>query len=127
GRELEALPEATRALRLDPDNVYAHAVLGELACQRDEWNDCMKELRATLVGMRLAGLGYGEEALRLAQVGYAIDPLSYWAVANLGAQLDALGRHTEAQRYLDALPGLAGKPNVVTDELRWRNAVWRKD
>ena len=139
GREQEALPEATRALRIDPDNVYAHAVLGELACQRDEWNDCMKELRTTLarnptdpvmnslVGMRLAGLGYGEEALRLAQVGYAMDPLSYWAVANLGAQLDTLGRHAEARPYLDALPGLAGKPNALTDELRWRNAVWRKD
>ncbi|GAB3786299.1 winged helix-turn-helix domain-containing tetratricopeptide repeat protein [Dyella agri] len=139
GREQEALPEAMRALRIDPDNVYAHAVLGELACQRDEWNDGMRELRATLarnptdpimnslVGMRLAGLGYGEEALRLAQVGYAMDPLSYWAVANLGAQLDTLGRHAEARSYLDTLPGLAGKPDVETDELRWRNAVWRKD
>lgn len=139
GREPEALPEATRALRIDPDNVDAHATLGELACQRHEWIDGMQELRTTLarhpadplvnslVGMRLAGLGYGEEALRLAQVGYALDPLSYWAVANLGAQLDTLGRHAEAQRYLDALPGLGGKPNVLTDELRWRNAVWRKD
>lgn len=139
GREQEALPEATLALRLDPDNAYAHAALGELACQRDEWNECMQELRTTLarnptdpvmnslVGMRLAGLGYGEEALRLAQVDYAIDPLSYWMVANLGAQLDTLGRHAEARPYLDALPGLVGKPDAEADELRWRNAVWRKD
>lgn len=139
GREQDALPEATRALRLDPDNVYAHAALGELACQRDEWNDCMKELRATLarnptdpvmnlvVGMRLAGLGYGEEALRLFRDAYAMDPLGYWAVANLGTQLDTLGHHAEAQHYLDALPGIDDKPNPKTDEMRWRNAVWRKD
>ncbi|MEW9625375.1 winged helix-turn-helix domain-containing tetratricopeptide repeat protein [Rhodanobacter geophilus] len=139
GREQQALPEASRALRIDPDNVYAHAALGELACMRDEWNDCMKELRAalarnptdpimnSLVGMHLARLGYGEEALRLFQAGYAMDPLSYWAVANLGTQLDTLGRHAEARPYLDALPGLAGKPDALTDEMRWRNAVWRND
>lgn len=139
GREQEALPEASRALRIDPDNVYAHAALGELACMRDEWVDCMKELRTTLarnptepvmnmlVGMRLAGLGYGEEALHLFQADEAMDPLGYWAVANLGTQLDTLGRHAEAQHYLDALPGLDGKPNPMTDAMRWRNAVWRND
>jgi len=139
GHEQEALPEAGRALRLDPDDVYAQAALGELACERNEWNDCMKQLRATLarnpadpvmnslVGLRLARLGYGEQALRLFQTGYAMDPLSYWAVANLGSQLDTLGRHAEAQHYLDALPGLDGKPNPMTDALRWRNAVWRHD
>ena len=139
GREQEALPEATRALRLDPDNVYAQAALGDMACQRNEWNDCMGQLRATLahnpadpivnmlVGMRLARLGYGEQALRQFQLEYAMDPLGYWAVANLGTQLDTLGRHAEAQHYLDALPGLDGEPNPTTDTMRWRNAVWRRD
>ncbi|ODU73081.1 MAG: hypothetical protein BGP10_17590 [Rhodanobacter sp. 68-29] len=139
GREREALPEATRALQLDPGNVYAHAAMGELACMRNEWTACMGELRTTLahnptdpvmnllVGMRLARLGYGEEALRLFQADYAMDPLGYWAVANLGTQLDTLGRHAEAQRYLDALPALDGKPNPVTAAMRWRNAVWRRD
>lgn len=139
GRERQALPEASRALQLDPDDAYAQAALGELACERDEWNDCLKQLRATLarnpadpvmnslVGLRLARLGYREQALHLFQAGYAMDPLSYWAVANLGTQLDTLGRHTEAQHYLDALPGLDDKPNPVTDAMRWRNAVWRHD
>ncbi|HKR77258.1 MAG TPA: winged helix-turn-helix domain-containing protein [Rhodanobacter sp.] len=139
GHEQQALPEATRALRLDPDDVYAQAALGELACERNEWNDCMKQLRATLahnpadpvmnslVGLRLGRLGYREQALRQFQLEYAMDPLSYWAVANLGTQLDTLGRHAEAQHYLDALPGLDGKPNLMTDMMRWRNAVWRHD
>lgn len=139
GHEQQALPEATRALRLDPGDVYAQAALGELACQRNEWNDCMKQLRATLahnpanpvinmiVGMRLARLGYGEQALRQFQLEYAMDPLGYWAVANLGTQLDTLGRHAEAQHYLDALPGLDGQPNPMTAAMRWRNAVWRHD
>lgn len=139
GREPTALPEASRALRLDPGNVYAQATLGEMACQHDEWNECMQQLRATLarnpadpvmnslVGMRLARLGYGAQALGLFQTGYALNPLGYWAVANLGTELDTLGRHGEARRYLDALPALDGGPDAMTDELRWRNAVWRHD
>ncbi|MGH8123959.1 MAG: tetratricopeptide repeat protein, partial [Rudaea sp.] len=139
GREQAALPEAMQALKTDPDSTYAHATLGELACMRYEWNDCMKELRTALafnpadtvmnllVGMRLARLGYGKEALDRFKIAYAVDPLSYWTNANLGTELDVLGRHEEARSYLDALPALDEKPDPWTAESRWRNALWRND
>jgi TolB-like protein/DNA-binding winged helix-turn-helix (wHTH) protein/Tfp pilus assembly protein PilF len=138
GREQEALPEATKAIKLDPDSIYAYAALGELACFRYEWNDCMKELRTALalspadpvmnllVGMRLARLGYGEEALRHFKIAHATDPLSYWTNANLGTELDVLGRPEDARPYLDTLQSLDPAAHL-TGSLRWYNAVLRND
>ena len=138
GREQEALPEAKRALEIDPDSTYAHAALGELACFRNEWNDCMKELRTALalnptdsimnliVGMRLARLGYGDEALRHFKIAHATDPLSYWTNANLGTELEVLDRPEEARPYLDTLQSL-DPAAPLTGGLRWYNAILRND
>ncbi len=138
GREQLALPQAMQALRIDPESPYAHAALGELACLRNEWNDCMRELRVALalnpadtimnliVGMRLARLGYGENALAQIRIAHAIDPLSYWTNANLGSELDVLDRHEEARLYLDLLQRL-DPASSMTHGLRWANAVARSD
>ena len=138
GQEQEALPEARQALKIDPDSTYAHAALGELACSRYEWNNCMKELRTALalnpadsimnliVGMRLARLGYGEEALRHFKIAHATDPLSYWTNANLGTELEVLDRPEEARPYFDTLQSL-DPAAPLTSSFRWYNAVLRND
>ena len=38
-----------------------------------------------------------------------------------------LGRHDEAKKYLDLLPGRETEASMWTDVARWRNAVWRRD
>ena len=46
---------------------------------------------------------------------------------NMGTHLDVLGRHAEAKKYLDLLPGREARPSTRTGVARWRNAIWRKD
>jgi TolB-like protein/DNA-binding winged helix-turn-helix (wHTH) protein/Tfp pilus assembly protein PilF len=137
--EADVLSEATHALNLDPDSIYAHAALALLACHRMDWPTCMKELRLGLAlnptdsimrlvyGMWCAHLGYRDEALLQFETAYAADPLNYWTNFQLGTELDVLGRHDEAKRYLDTLPDLEAAPNSYTATTRWRNAVWRHD
>ena len=135
----ESLREAQRALELDPDSLDGHAALAQRACLRTEWAECMSQLRIVhtlspadslthlMHGIFLAELGYSKEALAQFETANAADPLNYWASFNCGQALDMLGRHDDAKRYFDRLPGLETKHNTLTDIVRWRNARWRKD
>jgi TolB-like protein/DNA-binding winged helix-turn-helix (wHTH) protein/Tfp pilus assembly protein PilF len=137
--ESESLREAQRTLELDPDSLDGHAALAQRACQRTEWTECMNQLRIVhtlspadslthlMHGIFLAELGYREEALEQFETANAADPLNYWASFNCGQALDILGRHEDAKHYFDQLPSLETKHNIVTDVVRWRNAIWRKD
>ncbi|MBS0381791.1 MAG: winged helix-turn-helix domain-containing protein [Proteobacteria bacterium] len=139
GKEDAALREAHKALAIDPDDLYAHVALGQVAAQGKDWATVKQEFDAALAldpsdpivhnidGMFLSRLGYGEQALAQFETGYAADPLGYWVTYNLGAHLDVLGRHDEAKTYLDLLPGREARPSARTAVARWRNAVWRKD
>lgn len=139
GKEDAALREAHKALAIDPNDLYAHVALGMVAAQARDWATAKKEYAAALAlnpadsivhnvdGFFLSRLGYGEQALAQFETGYASDPLGYWVTYNLGAQLDVLGRHAEAKKYLDLLPGREAKSSVETGVARWRNAIWRKD
>lgn len=137
--ESEALKEANRALELDPDSLDGHAALAQRACQRTEWTECMNQLRIAhalspadsltqlMHGIFLAELGYREQALLHFETANAADPLNYWTNLLCGQTLDALGRHDDAKRYLDQLPGLETRLGEYTLIVRWRNAIWRKD
>ncbi|MBS0431501.1 MAG: winged helix-turn-helix domain-containing protein [Proteobacteria bacterium] len=139
GKEDAALREAHMALAIDPNDLYAHLTLGQVASHNKDWATVKREydigkalnpadpIVHNIDGMFLSRLGYGEQALTQFEIGYASDPLGYWVAYHLGAQLEVLGRHDEAKRYLDLLPGREAKPSMLTSVARWRNAVWRKD
>ncbi|WIG54547.1 MAG: Adenylate cyclase [Rhodanobacteraceae bacterium] len=139
GKEDAALREAHRALAIDPDDVYAHLALGMVASHEKDWATVKREYDIALAlnptdpvvhnidGMFLSRLGYGKQALTQFEIAYAADPLGYWVTYNMGTHLDVLGRHTEAKKYLDLLPGRETTLTTDTDVARWRNAVWRGD
>jgi hypothetical protein len=68
----------------------------------------------------LAAIGYLDEALHQVEIGWASDPLNFESGVLRGWLLAILGRHEEAQHWLDAgaLPG---------SRLLWFSAVWRHD
>jgi TolB-like protein/DNA-binding winged helix-turn-helix (wHTH) protein/Tfp pilus assembly protein PilF len=139
GKEDAALREAHRALAIDPDDLYAHVALGMVASHDKDWATVKREYDIALAlnptdavvhnidGMFLSRLGYGEQALAQFEIAYAADPLGYWVTYNMGTHLDVLGRHAEAKKYLDLLPGRETAASTNTDVARWRNAVWRRD
>ncbi|WHZ18721.1 MAG: Adenylate cyclase [Rhodanobacteraceae bacterium] len=139
GKEDAALREAQKALAIDPNDLYAHLTLGQVAAHNKDWATVKREYDTAkaldpadpavhdIDGMFLSRLGYGEQALTQFEISYASDPLGYWVTYNLGTHLDVLGRHDEAKAYLDLLPGREAKPSMFTEVARWRNAVWRKD
>jgi len=139
GKEDAALREAHRALAIDPNDLYAHVALGMVASHNKDWATVKREYDIALAlnptdpvvhnidGMFLSRLGYGEQALAQFEIAYAADPLGYWVTYNMGTHLDVLGRHADAKKYLDLLPGRETKASMDTNVARWRNAVWRGD
>ncbi|AIF46006.1 winged helix-turn-helix domain-containing tetratricopeptide repeat protein [Dyella japonica] len=139
GKESEAVQEARQALALDPGDFYAHATLGTIAEKQRDWRTAKKEydtalmlnpsdvIMRNIMGMWLGRLGYGDLAVAQFQIAYASDPLGYWVTYNLGTQLDAIGHHDQAQKYLDELPRLEHASARLTAAARWSNAVWRHD
>lgn len=130
-REAEAA--SATALRLDPDQPDAHAVLAGQACSEQRWAACLRLSRRALQGApsdtlwrswhahRLATLGYVAEALREQEHALALDPLATSTHVFLGRLLDTVGRHEEAHRHLQ----LGGLPGAHTAS--FFNAVWRRD
>jgi TolB-like protein/DNA-binding winged helix-turn-helix (wHTH) protein/Tfp pilus assembly protein PilF len=139
GKEDAALREARSALATDPNDLYAHVAIGMVASHNKDWATVKREYDIALAldpadpvvhnidGMFLSRLGYGEQALTQFEIAYAADPLGYWVTYNMGTHLDVLGRHAEAKKYLDLLPGREATPSARTGAARWRNAIWRKD
>ena len=139
GKDGAALREARSALAIDPNDLYAHLTLGQVAAHDKDWATVKREFDIALAlnpadtvvhnidGMFLSRLGYGDQALAQFEIAYASDPLGYWVTYNLGAHLDVLGRHAEAKAYLDLLPSREVEPSTMAVVARWRNAVWRKD
>ncbi len=129
----QAEQAAAQALKLDPDQADAHAVLADRACRLQRWSDCMALSRRAIAlapsdpifrGMhayRLATMGYVDDAQREIDAALAIAPFDpivhFWR----GRILDTLGRHDEAQRHL-----LLADPGLAATALFF-NAVWRGD
>jgi TolB-like protein len=131
----EAVLEATRALELDPEQASAHTAQAVLACRTADWSRCMDTFARALAldpndiegrltySYWLAALGYVDRALRETEVAWSQDPLSYNANFARARLLDTVGRHDDAQRYLDVLNATSGGLVYA----RWHNAVWRRD
>ncbi|RDZ26546.1 winged helix-turn-helix domain-containing protein [Lysobacter silvisoli] len=136
GREAlrsEAEQMAATALRLDPQQPDALAVMANRACRQQRWQDCLSlsqrsiALTRSEVGwrgahaQRLATMGYVDQALREIDDTLLIAPyepsLHFWR----GRLLDTLGRHEEAQSHL------AMADPVMAQTARYFNAVWRRD
>ncbi|HEY5805540.1 MAG TPA: winged helix-turn-helix domain-containing protein [Lysobacter sp.] len=129
----EAEQAAATALRLDPQQPEAHAVLAARACRVQQWNDCMRLSRLAIklapadalcrgwYSYRLATLGYVREALDETDEALKLAPydqdLHFWR----GRLLDTLGRHEEAREHL----ALASPERVAT--AAFFNAIWRRD
>lgn len=129
----EAERAAATALRLDPRQSDAHAVLAAKACNEQRWSDCLRGSRRVIelapsdsiwrnwYANRLATAGYVNAAMREIEAAQAIDPLAPFHNFTRGRLLDTLGQHDEAHAYLmRADPGLS--PTAV-----FFNAIWRKD
>lgn len=129
----EAEAAAATALRLDPDQPDAHAVLAGQACREQRWSDCLGRSRRAVQNApsdslwrswnahRLATVGYVQDALREQQQAVQLDPLGSAAHTFLGRLLDTSGRHDEALAHLR----LGGLPAAHTAS--YFNAVWRRD
>lgn len=129
----EAERAAATALRLDPRQADAHAVLAAKACNEQRWSECMALSRRAITlapsdsiwrnwhANRLATVGYINAALRELEQAQAISPLAPVHNFTRGRLLDTLGRHDEARTYLmRADPSLS--PTAV-----FFNALWRGD
>jgi TolB-like protein/DNA-binding winged helix-turn-helix (wHTH) protein len=129
----EAEEAAAAALRLDPEQPDAHAVLAALACREQRWADCLDGSRRGVQNApsdslwrvwhanRLATLGYVQDSLRESRLAAQLDPLGTLPHQFLGRVLDTLGRHEEALPHLR----LAGLPGAHT--ALYFNAIWRRD
>lgn len=129
----EAEAAAARALKLDPQQPDAHAVLARRACRLQQWNECVTlSRRATELAPSdplfrgwhahtLATMGYVDQALGEVDEALVVAPfdpgLHFWR----GRLLDTLGRHDQAQQHL----ALADPARAQT--ALFFNAIWRGD
>lgn len=130
---IEAEQAAARALRLDPEQPAALAVIGGQACREQRWGDCQRQcqralrrapsdsLLRTWHAHSLATTGHVSAAREEADRALALDPLSADVRLFRGRILDTLGRHAEARRDLE----LAGQP--LANTALFFNAIWRRD
>lgn len=131
----EASQQAARASELDPNLADTQTALAILACRTADWPRCIDSFRRALAldpadsdaratyAYWLAGLGYIDEALHQVEIAWTSDPLGYNANFARARVLDTLGRHDEAQGYLEsATPASAGLVYA-----QWHNAIWRQD
>lgn len=132
GKHAEAAAEAERALQLDPTLADAYVVLGDAACRDGDWERGMRLTRQAVdlapadslfriwYARHLLTLGYLSQALDEMKIAQASDPLSLLVNYQMARVLDTLGRHAEAQHYLDTQP-------EKQQAARWFNAIWRGD
>ncbi|HEX7917067.1 winged helix-turn-helix domain-containing protein [Rudaea sp.] len=129
----EAAKEAALALKLDPNQIEAHAALAVLASLAEDWPRCLDEYRLVLkldpsgsamraaYAARLAGIGYIDEGLQQIDIAWNADPLNFESITLRGWLTDVKGRHEEARPLLEMAP------SELNLNRQWFNAVWRRD
>jgi len=123
---------AREAMRLDPNQPDADAVLAGIACRDGEWEECLSRLeravrqvpsdsqRRLWYAQRLATAGYLKKAMAQLEIAEALDPLSPDVAFIRVRLLDTLGRHDEAGRIVKLHP-------QMSQATQYFNAVWRRD
>jgi len=106
---------ALRAIEIDPNNGFAHAVLGLVHVGKFAWEDGMRELDLAIElnpnetnsllwkGIALIGLGYIDQALAILQKAEQLDPvftnLQYW----LSVAYEGKGDFESVQRCMQKM------------------------
>ena len=128
----QASEAAQEALRNDPSQPDAEAVLAALACRDGLWEQCLTRmkraveqapsdtLRRTWYAQRLANAGYLRQAMAQLDIADSMDPESMYVAFLRARLLDTLGRHDEAGRLIARYPQLS-------QASRYFNAIWRRD
>lgn len=112
---------ALRAIEIDPDNGFAHAVLGLFHVGNFAWEDGMRELDLAIQlnpketnsllwkGIALIGLGYIDQALAVLLQAEQLDPvftnLQYWLSLAYESKGDFESMHASVQKILRLDPG----------------------
>jgi Tfp pilus assembly protein PilF len=126
-RDAEAEDVATAALAVDPKNPDAHALLGSLLAEREQWMDAAQHFERAIgfIGNHpklLAGLGHArmrsgklEEARLLLEAATAADPSALEPAVYLAEVHERTGRFADAQRQLDIAEDIARKQGTDVD------------
>lgn len=126
-RTQEAEEVARAALAADANNADAHAMLGSMLAEREQWIDAAAhfEKAVSLVGdhpQLLAGLGHArmrsgqlEEARRRLEDATRADPAALEPAVYLAEAHERLGNFPEAERQLDVAEQIARKQSTDVD------------
>lgn len=115
---------ALRAIEIDPDNGFAHAVLGLSHTGEFAWEDAMREYTLAIQsnpnesnillwkGIVLSSLGYTDEALATFKQAEQLDPvftnLQYWLAGTYLLKGDIESMHRSEQKILRLDPDFRG-------------------
>lgn len=125
----DAKAEFEAELKIDPDNAAAEYVIGEIARQREHWDDAIRHFRKASeldAGMADAYIGLGRSLLGAGQVDQAVTPLAQAAKlqpANPSTHyysalaLAKAGRKADSDREMDLYKDTSAKAQKQKDEI----------
>ena len=115
---------AMQAIEVDPDNGFAHAVLGLIRMGELDWEDAMREFDLAIrlnphetnsllwKGIALCGLGYIDQAAEMLHRAEALDPvftnLQYWLASVATVKGDVESMLSKYQKIQQLDPGFNG-------------------
>lgn len=126
-RYAEAEQAARAALVADAKNPDAHALLGSMLAEREQWMDAARHFEGAmgLVGNHpqlLTGLGHArmrsgrlDDALGLLEAASKADPSALEPAVYLAEAYERLGKFEEAERQLDVAERIARKQGTDVD------------
>jgi len=123
---------ALRAIEIDPDNGFAHAVLGLILMGEFSWDEAMRELELAIrlnpnetnsllwKGIALINLGYVDQAIVMFQQAERLDPVftnvHNWIASGYGIKGDVENMHRHVQKIQELDPDFVGL-SLTTYEL----------
>ena len=115
---------ALRAIEIDPDNGFAHAVLGLILMGEFSWDEAMRELELAIrlnpnetnsllwKGIALINLGYVNQAIAMFQQAERLDPVftnvHNWIASGYGIKGDVENMHRHVQKIQELDPDFVG-------------------
>jgi TolB-like protein/lipoprotein NlpI len=115
---------ALRAIEVDPDNGFAHAVLGLMLMGEFAWDEAMREFELAIrlnpnetnsllwKGIALINLGYVDQAIAMFQQAERLDPVftnvHNWIASGYGIKGDLENMHRHVQKIQELDPDFVG-------------------